>query len=671
MIDPSDLCVGCSFSTSGAPSIPPSGHFPALRNSLSPSPSFIIQLKKKLDIILATQSPDSPVLFWLKEKTIFESVSKMSSEGNYSSSYSNLNKICIGFLSIVVPLSSGLAGCLTYQFINYFSTKMFLQNQNAQNLSEKQRHSSIYHSTQRSEEASKPGAYKIDHHTEAEVVVAPLENHVKNEQFDLKSPPHLPHDSSAFKSSYHPHFFDFRVDKKFHLTNLNKRNRFIRPWDFHQDQFGCLRDRFNVIVFFILVANLYSMALEIFVFKSLAHHTLVDTGFTRVYSWPLSNLIVVNYLINTGIRIYFARLASTMLRAPKMFLIISLFLLIMSLVGLVFQSVLVGAHLIDYDQIRHIFSGDAGEEQTIRDFVNDLNIYFRLIGIKRMRLDFLQLAWFGSLEGRISLAVLIMFETMFLATLASFVVLCTCLVLGGKIGIDFERINTVYAGFDGLVTKLHTISIFCSLQHKVNDRLKVGNKLIVTSRNMRDSALSGYGMDHSVAFGEPSSCKRRESRKGPQAIQFPDFDENEDEVSDELGGASAGDIINGADQSHDVEDNQQPVDLYEEADCSSVINTSENLRPASLDKSAIQVPQQAKIVDDECVGDSSLAGEGVVSTKGVANEPNGLVVTSNSPSFIGNTQDQLLVDARRYHSSPYHSTPSHELHSVFSSPSSR
>jgi hypothetical protein len=142
---------------------------------------------------------------------------------------------------------------------------MFLQNQNAQNLSEKQRHSSIYHSTQRSEEASKQGAYKIDHHTEAEVVVAPLENHVKNEQFDLKSPPHLPHDSSAFKSSYHPHFFDFRVDKKFHLTNLNKRNRFIRPWDFHQDQFGCLRDRFNVIVFFILVANLYSMALEIFV----------------------------------------------------------------------------------------------------------------------------------------------------------------------------------------------------------------------------------------------------------------------------------------------------------------------------------------------------------------------------------------------------------------------
>lgn len=595
----------------------------------------------------------------------------MSSEGNYSSSYSNLNKKCIGFLSIVVPLSSGLAGCLTYQFINYLNSKMFLQNQNAQNLSEKQRHSSIYHSTQRSEEASKPGAYKIDHHTEAEVVVAPLENHVKNEQFDLKSPPHLPHDSSAFKSSYHPHFFDFRVDKKFHLTNLNKRNRFIRPWDFHQDQFGCLRDRFNVIVFFILVANLYSMALEIFVFKSLAHHTLVDTGFTRVYSWPLSNLIVVNYLINTGIRIYFARLASTMLRAPKMFLIISLFLLIMSLVGLVFQSVLVGAHLIDYDQIRHIFSGDAGEEQTIRDFVNDLNIYFRLIGIKRMRLDFLQLTWFGSLEGRISLAVLIMFETMFLATLASFVVLCTCLVLGGKIGIDFERINTVYAGFDGLVTKLHTISIFCSLQHKVNDRLKVGNKLIVTSRNMRDSALSGYGMDHSVAFGEPSSCKRRESRKGPQAIQFPDFDENEDEVSDELGGASAGDIINGADQNHDVEDNQQPVDLHEEADCSSVINTSENLRPASLDKSAIQVPQQAKIVDDECVGDSSLAGEGVVSTKGVANEPNGLVVTSNSPSFVGNTQDQLLVDARRYHSSPYHSTPSHELHSVFSSPSSR
>ena len=120
-----------------------------------------------------------------------------------------------------------------------------------------------------------------------------------------------------------------------------------------------------------------------------------------------------------------------------MFLIISLFLLIISLAGLVFQSVLVGAHLIDYDQIRLIFTGHAGEEQNLRDFVSDLHIYFRLIGIRRMRLDFLQLAWlgppflwdffisavlmfnvldsrkrcrFGSSEGRISLAVLIMFE---------------------------------------------------------------------------------------------------------------------------------------------------------------------------------------------------------------------------------------------------------------------
>lgn len=172
-----------------------------------------------------------------------------------------------------------------------------------------------------------------------------------------------------------------------------------------------------------------------------------------------------------------------MLRAPKMFLIISLFLLLTSLAGLVFQSVLVGEHLIDYDQIKLIFTSNDARQPTLREFLNELTDYFAVIGFNRIKLDMLQLAWlapplvwdlfisavlmsnvldsrtrcrFGSIESRISLGILIVFEwvmsrlrlflkddtdsqllfcsahldntrTIFLATLASLMVICLCL----------------------------------------------------------------------------------------------------------------------------------------------------------------------------------------------------------------------------------------------------
>ncbi|KAH9449705.1 hypothetical protein Pst134EB_020522 [Puccinia striiformis f. sp. tritici] len=389
------------------------------------------------------------------------------------------------------------------------------------------------------------GDQKKNHHIQAEVAADQLENQ-KSEELNNRN---LPHPSSTFNSNCQPDFFDYGLDNK--PNTISDKHHWFRTLTIFEQQFGFMNDKFNVVVFFILVANLFSMALEILVFKSLAHHTLVDTGLTRVYSWPLSTLLVVNYLITTGTRIYFARLASTMLRAPQMFLICSLFLLLISLAGLILQTVLVGVHLIDYDQIRYTLTRNASEVQALGELINDLSEYFTIIGRHRIRLDLLQLAWlgpefawdllisavlmfnvldsrkrcrFGSLDGKISLGITIMFETMFLVTLVTFVVLCICLVVGGKVDIDFERMNTLHAGFDGFVTKLHTISIFCSLQHKVNDRLRLEQKFILSAQQkLRDSTLSGYNLRQSVGSGDPN-CHRKQSRKGSQAIQFPDFD---------------------------------------------------------------------------------------------------------------------------------------------------
>ncbi|KNZ61674.1 hypothetical protein VP01_1371g3 [Puccinia sorghi] len=622
--------------------------------------------------------------------------------------YSSLNKLSIGFLSIIVvspstPLSSGLTGCLTYQFINYLNTKMFLKNQTQNSLpSATTQHEKSGQQLDSQRYLPEPAHLKLEEPVEhiskpgicqcgdqkpsimSHMIQEEAENHHHqnfNDQFDLvKSSQLEPHHSSAFNSSYHPDLFHFTFDHKINLIS-RKSNRW-GPFNIFQDQFAFLNDRFNIVVLFVLIANLIGMALEIFVraisfpfflqpprevFKAVAHHALVDTGMTRIYSWPLSCLIVVNYLICTGTRLYFARLASTMLRAPKMFLIISLFLLLTSLAGLVFQSVLVGEHLIDYDQIKLIFTSNDARQPTLREFLNELTDYFAVIGFNRIKLDMLQLAWlapplvwdlfisavlmsnvldsrtrcrFGSIESRISLGILIVFETIFLATLASLMVICLCLgtsitllafacdllllfFLGGKVNMDFERMSTIYAGFDGFITKLHTISI-CTLssleilQHKVNDRLRTRHNLILNSRKRRGSALgAGYGLGHSVGFGEPT-CHRRESRKAPQSIHFPDFDESgevevlEGDVEENFEGDGEGQDLIECEGMEDIQAMEEkpdvtmkskpvvPLMMRNLSDESSMIPNQLIREPvmesSCHDGQAIQAPPQARLV---------------------------------------------------------------------------
>ncbi|KAH9449694.1 hypothetical protein Pst134EB_020511 [Puccinia striiformis f. sp. tritici] len=634
----------------------------------------------------------------------------MDSDSINAINYANLNKLSIGFLSIVVPLSSGLAGCLSYQFMNYLNTKMFIQAQAQNQLPNESRKmpSSLYHPNQcHFREEPKKSGYgdqKKNHHIPAEVAADQLENQ-KSEELNNRN---LPHPSSTFNSNCQPDFFDYGLDNK--PNTISDKHHWFRTLTIFEQQFGFMNDKFNVVVFFILVANLFSMALEILVFKSLAHHTLVDTGLTRVYSWPLSTLLVVNYLITTGTRIYFARLASTMLRAPQMFLICSLFLLLISLAGLILQTVLVGVHLIDYDQIRYTLTRNASEVQALGELINDLSEYFTIIGRHRIRLDLLQLAWlgpefawdllisavlmfnvldsrkrcrFGSLDGKISLGITIMFETMFLVTLVTFVVLCICLVVGGKVDIDFERMNTLHAGFDGFVTKLHTISIFCSLQHKVNDRLRLEQKFILSAQQkLRDSTLSGYNLRQSVGSGDPN-CHRKQSRKGSQAIQFPDFDETEVEVSQVDGSDHADDSDENDFDENSLDDEMGGEKISANATENSRIdprinaetchpNLSQPAKPNELDPNdliedlAIQIPEHAKIVNNQFFGrTSSSLSESLI--RGPALNDIGLVPNMSLKKY---DDPRELPDAHHPQPVPHHShsNPSYEFPSTIPAP---
>ncbi|POW13621.1 hypothetical protein PSTT_03555 [Puccinia striiformis] len=562
----------------------------------------------------------------------------MDSDSINAINYANLNKLSIGFLSIVVPLSSGLAGCLSYQFMNYLNTKMFIQAQAQNQLPNESRKmpSSLYHPNRcHFREEPKKSGYgdqKKNHHIPAEVAADQLENQ-KSEELNNRN---LPHPSSTFNSNCQPDFFDYGLDNK--PNTISDKHHWFRTLTIFEQQFGFMNDKFNVVVFFILVANLFSMALEILVFKSLAHHTLVDTGLTRVYSWPLSTLLVVNYLITTGTRIYFARLASTI----------------------------------------YTLTRNASEVQALGELINDLSEYFTIIGRHRIRLDLLQLAWlgpefawdllisavlmfnvldsrkrcrFGSLDGKISLGITIMFETMFLVTLVTFVVLCICLVVGGKVDIDFERMNTLHAGFDGFVTKLHTISIFCSLQHKVNDRLRLEQKFILSAQQkLRDSTLSGYnlrqmdGSDHADDSDEN------------------DFDENS--LDDEMGGEKI---------SANATENSRIDPRINAETCHP--NLSQPAKPNELDPNdliedlAIQIPEHAKIVNNQFFGrTSSSLSESLI--RGPALNDIGLVPNMSLKKY---DDPRELPDAHHPQPVPHHShsNPSYEFPSTIPAPRPR
>lgn len=364
---------------------------------------------------------------------------------NLSEKYLDLNKLVIGFLSILIPISSTLAGCMTYQFLNYLNTKSFIQTEVEKKISS-QCHPALphHHDYYRSSELGKSqlteeknGDMLEPRRRTANRIVpqlgqsnfetlTPLQKDPANESLNLnETRPNpmnskLQRDESNWLSS---------SDIANSTTARGGRQAFFEPV-YHLLNF--FDDKLNVIVSTLWISTLLGVGFEILTFKSLAQHTLIDSGLTKVYGWPLLILVILNFLISTGTRIYFARLASTMLRSPKSFLIFSLILFFMSLAGTIFQLILAGKHLSNYDEIANISSLDDDGPRGIT-----YSIFFHLIGIDKVSLDLLQIVWlgpsflwellisivllvnglhtkkrcrFGAVDGKCSLAILLLFE---------------------------------------------------------------------------------------------------------------------------------------------------------------------------------------------------------------------------------------------------------------------
>jgi hypothetical protein len=179
---------------------------------------------------------------------------------------------------------------------------MFIQTQ-AQNqiLNEVQKQrsfstSTYHHQTNHFQEQPKKIGYtaalgdqKNHHHIGTEVVVDQLENqkadHHHHKELDLKTR-HLPDPSSPFNNNYQADFFDVRTDDH-HDHPSDKRHWFSRL-NIFQQHFEFLNDKFNVIVFFILIANLFSMALEILVSR---HGVFVCSYIHSILLWKASRSV--------------------------------------------------------------------------------------------------------------------------------------------------------------------------------------------------------------------------------------------------------------------------------------------------------------------------------------------------------------------------------------------
>ncbi|MBW0551654.1 hypothetical protein O181_091369, partial [Austropuccinia psidii MF-1] len=269
------------------------------------------------------------------------------------------------------------------------------------------------------------------------------------------------------------------------------------------------------------------------IFKSFTYHGLVDVGFITIHSWPLCLLTVINYLVSTICRIYFARLASTMLRSPQTFLCLSLIFLVLTVVGLtaeVFSIALHASALPFHQVIPHpnqspvwlilsrptffiiieiiwLISAFAWELMIMRVLLSNF-----LDPQKRFR--------FGLIDGKCSFGVTLVFESALLSTLVTMAVIPCYFILTYKVTIDYGRLCIIFGTISSFVAKLDAISILCSLQHKQHSRVRAGLKII--SNTMRNPRLSGQRW--SVGSGEMMAA--RKSIKELPTVTFPNLNRN-------------------------------------------------------------------------------------------------------------------------------------------------
>ncbi|KAH9812076.1 hypothetical protein DFH28DRAFT_979971 [Melampsora americana] len=227
-----------------------------------------------------------------------------------------------------------------------------------------------------------------------------------------------------------------------------------------------------------LVITLLGMIFQILVFRTFTQCALLEKGPIAIPEWQLITLTVINYLTASFSRVYFARLASTMLKSPRPFICLSILLAILSMIGVILKCVFtLTNHTTVFDPNHHI-SWRSYSSQII--WIGSATVWDALI-CGALLYNFLNSAKrsrFGSLEGKASFGIALVFESFLLATFIMTIAAVAILVINVRLHIDPARLHVISVSLESLCTRFFGISTMCSLQHKVYEHLKIGQRLI-------------------------------------------------------------------------------------------------------------------------------------------------------------------------------------------------
>ncbi|KAG0149888.1 hypothetical protein CROQUDRAFT_73779 [Cronartium quercuum f. sp. fusiforme G11] len=271
----------------------------------------------------------------------------------------------------------------------------------------------------------------------------------------------------------------------------------------------------GLISFLTLAINLIGMVFHIIVFRTFTHQALLGEGPIHIPIWQLISLSIINFLIASTGRIYFARLASTMLRCPRLFLCTSLFLFLTSLVGAILECTFGGIgyrKILEQDTIWkfYLVHGFLGSGALWDCLICGALLYNFLDSERRCR--------FGSLEGKASFGIALVFESFLIATIITIGANVAMMIVHARIHIDRSRMNVIECGLESLSTRFYGISTLCSLQHKVYEHSKLGQKLI--SNTVPTSNFASDRFPSQIGSPEPVYNRRRRSEFSPRDSDF-------------------------------------------------------------------------------------------------------------------------------------------------------
>lgn len=179
---------------------------------------------------------------------------------------------------------------------------------------------------------------------------------------------------------------------------------------------------------------------------------------------------------------------------------LSIFLAISSLIGVILNCVYTLTNQITVFDPNHQISWKSylsqilwiGSAAVWNGLICAALLYNFLNSAKRCR--------FGSLEGKASFGIALVFESFLLATLIMAITLVAILVIDVRLHIDPARLHVINVSLESLCTRFFGISTMCSLQHKVYEHLKLSQRLIQSTGPILNSKATPNPIVEDVEF---------------------------------------------------------------------------------------------------------------------------------------------------------------------------